>query len=86
MNNKTWVYWVGLIIVAFAITGLIGGAFSIITPMTRLPFKRCAVGAMPIGYLILHRVAIRFIGSAIFLITGVYMMIKGNIQIQSVKK
>jgi len=76
VGEKTWVYWVGLIIVALAIVGFAGGVFSLVLPMPRLHFRTEAIAGL--APTIMRFVALRLIGSAVFLVTGIYMMMKGK--------
>jgi len=77
MSEKTWVYWVGLIIVAFAVVGIIGGLTGLIAPIPRFPHLRPRAAVDLI--LVVHRVAaMKLVGAIVFLVAGVYMMIKGK--------
>jgi hypothetical protein len=76
MSEKTWVYWIGLLIVAFSIIGLVQGLAVLALPMNWMPqmvhATRLAVLATRVGL-------VRLIGSLIFLGVGVYMMKSGRI-------
>lgn len=78
MEAKTWVFWVGLLIVALAIIGFIGGVLGLIAPMPRYHFRTEEFANFaPIAF---RATSMRLIGSAVFLVIGVYMMLKGKVQ------
>jgi len=75
MSEKTWVYWVGLIIVAFAVVGIIGGLTDLIAPIPRFPHLRPGTA---VDIILIRVAAMKLVGAIVFLVAGVYMMIKGK--------
>jgi len=76
MSEKTWVYWVGLMIVAVAIIGLVAGVAGLAPPVPRFHVRTGpAIGFLHIA---LRFAAVRIIGSLVLLATGAYMMISGK--------
>jgi len=76
VSEKTWVYWVGLIIVAFAVVGIIGGLTGLIAPIPRFPHLRS--WAPPVDLMLIRVAAMKLVGATVFLVVGVYMMIRGK--------
>jgi len=76
MSEKTWVYWIGLLIVAFSIVGLIRGFVALAMPMNWVPPMAHAARLVALA----TRLAlVRLIGALIFLGVGVYMMKSGRV-------
>ena len=73
LTEKTWVYWLGLLIVAFAVTGFIRGVTALAFPWAPLKMEATRFAG------IATRIAItRLLGSAVFLVVGAYMMMSGS--------
>ena len=75
MAEKTWVYWVGLLIVAFSIVGLIHGVAILALPTNWIPQMAHAARLVAVAT---RMALVRLIASLIFLGVGVYMMKSGR--------
>jgi hypothetical protein len=76
LAEKTWVYWVGLIIVALSIIGLIHGFAVMALPVVLVHHMARGVrwGSVLVGMGVL-----RLVASVVFLGVGMYMMKNGTI-------
>ena len=75
MTEKTWVYWLGLLIVAFSIVSLIGGVSALAFPWTPVKAGPTHFASMATRFAIT-----RLLGSLVFLAVGVYMMMSGRVK------
>jgi hypothetical protein len=74
LSEKTWVYWLGLLIVAFSIAGLVRG-FAVLSIAPHLASGMANVARLATFAPI---IAVgRMIGACVFLAVGVYMMRSG---------
>lgn len=79
MAQKTWVFWLGLLVFGVSLAMLIGAVWALAVPVPpRPPSPRTVEGVRRMGDILMRVIPPRIFGSLIFLGIGAYMMREGK--------